>query len=106
MHGGVGFPWILQAELFAVLFHRRHHFLHQQFDAAPAIGGRYRAVIAPEAHDARAGVLDQVLQPRDALIGRAADDHRVADLLLERRLAARFLRASDGELDEAAAAGW
>ena len=48
---------------------------------------RHRAVVAPDAHDAGPRLLDQVLQPRDHLVRRAGDDHRVGDLLLECRIA-------------------
>ena len=83
VHRRVRLPRILQAQLGAMLANGGHHLLAQQLDAAAAVLLRHGAVIAPDAHDARTGLLDQHLQPGDHLVRRAGNDHGAGDLLLE-----------------------
>src|SRR5205823_6064834 len=103
MHRRVGLERVLEAQFLADLAHRRHHLLAEKADAGPGILVRDRAVIAPDAVDARPGLFEDAAQFGDDGLRRAEEDAAIGDLLLEGGAATRVLGPADRELDKVAA---
>src|SRR6201982_2514440 len=105
MDRGVRLKRVGQTEFLADLAHRRHDLLAEEADAGPRIFVADRAVIAPDAVNARPGLFEHAAQFGDDRLWRAEEDAPVGNLLLKSRAPARVLGAPDGELDEVAAQG-
>src|SRR5439155_24396912 len=103
VHRGVQLERVLQAQFVADLAHRRHDLMAEEADAGAGILVRDRAVIAPDAVDARPGLFEDAAQFGDDGLRRPAEDAAVGDLLLKGWAAARVLRPPDRELDKVAA---
>src|SRR5215469_4307295 len=89
-----------EPQFLADLAHRRHYLLPQQADASPGVLVADRAVIAPNAIDARPGLLEDAAQFGDHGLWRAKKHAAVVNLLLEGWAAARVLGAPHRELDK------
>src|SRR5690349_13660665 len=103
MNRGVCFERVGEAKLLADLAHRRHDLLAEEADAGPRIFVADRAVIAPDAVNARPGLFEYATQFGDDRLWRAKEDAPVRNLLVKSRAPARVLGAPDRELDEVAA---
>src|SRR5438105_800498 len=103
MHRGVGLEGVLEAQFLADLAHRRHDLLAQQTNAGASILVADLPVIAPDAVNARPGLLQYAAQFGNDRFRRAEKDPAIGDLLLEGRPPARVLRPADRELDKVAA---
>src|SRR5260370_17429589 len=103
MHRSIRLKWVGQTEFFADLAHRRHALLAEVADAGPRIFIADRAVIAPDAVNARPGLFEHAAQFGDYRLWRAKEDAPVGNLLLKSRAPARVLGAPDRELDQVAA---
>src|SRR5258707_14695687 len=99
MHRGVRLEGVLEAQFLADRAHRRHDLLAQQTNAGASILVADLTVIAPDAANARPGLLQHAAQFGDDRLRRAEEDPPVGDLLLEGRPSARILRPADRELD-------
>src|SRR5215470_15145393 len=84
-HGRLGFEGAQELELLAHLADGGQHLLAEELDARGGVGVAHEAVARPEAHDGRAGLLEEAAELRDHRLRRARDDLLVADLVLEGR---------------------
>src|SRR5215831_6814751 len=84
-HGRLGFEGAQELELLAHLANGGQHLLAEELDARGGVGVAHEAVARPEAHDGRAGLLEEAAELRDHRLRRARDDLLVADLVLECR---------------------
>src|SRR5215831_7586134 len=84
-HGRLGFEGAQELELLAHLADGGQHLLAEELDARGGVGVAHEAVARPEAHDGRAGLLEEAAELRDHCLRRARDDLLVADLVLEGR---------------------
>src|SRR5262249_30834308 len=103
MHRSVRLERVGQTEFLADLAHCRHDLLAEEADAGSRIFITDRAVIAPDAVNARPGLFEHAAQFGDDRLWRAEEDAPVGNLLLKSRAPARVLGAPDRELDEVAA---
>src|SRR5580704_4988084 len=74
MHRGVCLERVGQTEFLADLAHRRHDLLAEEADAGPRIFVTDRAVIAPDAVNARPGLFEHAAQFGDDRLWRAKED--------------------------------
>src|SRR5262250_1439792 len=86
-HGRLGFEGAQELELLAHLADGGQHLLAEELDARGGVGVAHEAVARPEAHDGRAGLLEEAAELGDHRLRRARDDLLIADLVLEGRRA-------------------